>query len=87
VLEGITGFAFPRAAELCTRYCTQITCRREQQRSIAVSIIPHDDADPQERAKMKEFNETLDEINKEGLAKIFKKARKPSPSTTMLTMI
>ncbi|EHA57501.1 hypothetical protein MGG_10505 [Pyricularia oryzae 70-15] len=46
VLESITGFAFPRAAELCTRYATQITCRREAYESINVTIIPHNESDP-----------------------------------------
>ncbi|KAI1488211.1 P-loop containing nucleoside triphosphate hydrolase protein [Biscogniauxia mediterranea] len=51
VLEGLTGFAFPRDAELCTRYATQITCRREDEESITVSIIPSHDASPTEREK------------------------------------
>ncbi|TLS25400.1 hypothetical protein PpBr36_07771 [Pyricularia pennisetigena] len=55
VLESITGFAFPRAAELCTRYATQITCRREAYESINVTIIPHNELDPAEAAKLKEF--------------------------------
>ncbi|KAI0132578.1 interferon-induced GTP-binding protein Mx1 [Xylariales sp. AK1849] len=74
VLEGITGFAFPRAAELCTRYCTQITCRREEQRSITITILPNEDVDPVERANMQKFHETLNEITHDNLGGIFKKA-------------
>lgn len=61
VLEGITGFAFPRDAELCTRYATQITCRREDYESVTVTIIPNEDADPDVAAKLKGFSRTLPE--------------------------
>ncbi|ORY65220.1 interferon-induced GTP-binding protein Mx2 [Pseudomassariella vexata] len=74
VLEGITGFAFPRDAGLCTRYATQITCRREDQQSVIVSIIPHEDSDPDERVMIKEFHKTLDELTDASLANIFKQA-------------
>ncbi|KAK8038602.1 hypothetical protein PG993_007013 [Apiospora rasikravindrae] len=40
VLESVTGFSFPRAAGLCTRYATQITCRRAAEKRIFISIIP-----------------------------------------------
>ncbi|KAF4916723.1 Interferon-induced GTP-binding protein Mx [Colletotrichum fructicola] len=40
VLESVTGFAFPRAPELCTRYATQITCRRDDFENVVISIIP-----------------------------------------------
>ena len=72
VLEGLTGFAFPRAAELCTRYATQITCRREKEESITVSIIPHPDANPHEQERVKRFYRTLKEITPDNLAQIFK---------------
>ncbi|KAJ3568228.1 hypothetical protein NPX13_g6495 [Xylaria arbuscula] len=63
VLENLTGFAFPRAAELCTRYATQITCRREQIEIITVSIIPNQDASPDEQARIKKFQRTLNELD------------------------
>lgn len=76
VLEGITGFAFPRAAELCTRYCTQITCRRELESRVHVSIIPHNDAAAMERDTMRNFHETLTEISNKTLTAIFTKVSK-----------
>ena len=44
VLEGLTGFAFPRNSGLCTRFCTQIIFRRSPVNQISVSIIAHEDA-------------------------------------------
>ncbi|KAL8308574.1 hypothetical protein RB593_006750 [Gaeumannomyces tritici] len=61
VLEGITGFAFPRDAELCTRYATQITCRREDYESVTITIIPREDADPDLANKLKSFSRSLPE--------------------------
>ncbi|KAL8377725.1 hypothetical protein RB595_008424 [Gaeumannomyces hyphopodioides] len=87
VLEGITGFAFPRDAELCTRYATQITCRREDYESATVTIIPHEDADPDLATKLKSFSRVLPEaaqMNNKMLGDIFKDVNKelgimPSP--------
>ncbi|CAJ2513571.1 Uu.00g016900.m01.CDS01 [Anthostomella pinea] len=74
VLEGLTGFAFPRDAELCTRYATQITCRREVEESITVSIMPNLDAPPQEQQRVKAFQRTLTEMSPGNLANLFKEA-------------
>ncbi|KAI1386313.1 P-loop containing nucleoside triphosphate hydrolase protein [Hypoxylon trugodes] len=74
VLEGLTGFAFPRDAELCTRYATQITCRRENEESIDVSIIPYPDAAPIEQERVRKFHRTLKEMAPESLAQVFKEA-------------
>ncbi|KAI2637027.1 P-loop containing nucleoside triphosphate hydrolase protein [Hypomontagnella submonticulosa] len=74
VLEGLTGFGFPRDAELCTRYATQITCRRENEQSIDVSIIPHADAAAYEQERVKKFHRTLKEMTPESLAEVFKEA-------------
>ncbi|KAK1980510.1 dynamin family protein [Colletotrichum cereale] len=40
LLESLTGIPFPRGQELCTRYATQITHRREAQQRIDIAIIP-----------------------------------------------
>ncbi|TLS21268.1 uncharacterized protein PpBr36_10533 [Pyricularia pennisetigena] len=75
VLEGITGFAFPRDAELCTRYATQITCRREDFESVVVKIIPHEDATPDEAARLKRFSRqwtTAMEMDNEKLGEVFR---------------
>ncbi|KAF3062278.1 Interferon-induced GTP-binding protein Mx [Daldinia childiae] len=74
VLEGLTGFGFPRDAELCTRYATQITCRRENVESINVSIIPHADSPAFEQERVKRFHRTLKEMSPESLAQLFKEA-------------
>jgi GTPase SAR1 family protein len=41
LLEILTGFSFPQSNSLCTRYATQISCKRTAEESIVVSIIPH----------------------------------------------
>ncbi|KAI0598307.1 P-loop containing nucleoside triphosphate hydrolase protein [Biscogniauxia sp. FL1348] len=74
VLEGLTGFAFPRDAELCTRYATQITCRRENEESITVSIIPSHDASSTERQKVQGFHRTLTKMSPETLDQLFRDA-------------
>ncbi|KAI1775176.1 P-loop containing nucleoside triphosphate hydrolase protein [Hypoxylon cercidicola] len=74
VLEGLTGFGFPRDAELCTRYATQITCRRESEESIDVSIIPHPDAALYEQERVKKFHKKLKGMTPENLAQLFKEA-------------
>ncbi|KAI0154227.1 P-loop containing nucleoside triphosphate hydrolase protein [Xylariaceae sp. FL1272] len=74
VLENLTGFAFPRAAELCTRYATQITCRREDVESITVSIIPNPDAPQDQQDRVKEFHREFTGLDPETLAHVFQGA-------------
>ncbi|KAI1342394.1 P-loop containing nucleoside triphosphate hydrolase protein [Xylariaceae sp. FL0016] len=76
VLEGLTGFAFPRDAELCTRYATQITCRREPEESIHASIIPNQDTHPEEQERLREFSHKLTEMSPESLKILFEEANK-----------
>lgn len=72
VLESLTGFSFPRAAGLCTRYATQITCRREWQRSVTVSIIPHSGADDAAKERLREFSRSMENaVDEAGLVEIF----------------
>ncbi|KAH6651076.1 COG4 transport protein-domain-containing protein [Chaetomium tenue] len=40
LLESLTGIPFPRDVELCTRYATQITQKRDDVSRVEVSIIP-----------------------------------------------
>ncbi|KAK0660869.1 P-loop containing nucleoside triphosphate hydrolase protein [Cercophora samala] len=54
LLETVTGIPFPRGQELCTRYATQITHRRDHDSFISVSIIPG----PRASAKHKEAVES-----------------------------
>ncbi|GAP82619.2 putative interferon-induced GTP-binding protein Mx2 [Rosellinia necatrix] len=74
VLENLTGFAFPRDAELCTRYATQITCRREVEESISVSIMVNPEASSESRARVKDFHRTFTELSPANLTQLFKDA-------------
>lgn len=71
VLESLTGFSFPRAAGLCTRYATQITCRREPQRSVTISIIPRPDADDAAKARLRKFRRSVVAISGAGFVEVF----------------
>lgn len=70
-MESLTGFSFPRATGLCTRYATQITCCRDPLPSVAISIIPRPDADDKLKAKLLAFQRQLTKIDNDELAKIF----------------
>lgn len=74
VLESLTGFYFPRAAGLCTRYATQISCCRDPQRSVVISIIPRPDAGEELKVKLLKFRRQMTEIDNDELAKIFQDA-------------
>ncbi|KAK2054933.1 dynamin family protein [Colletotrichum caudatum] len=77
LLESLTGIPFPRGQELCTRYATQITHRREAQQRIDIAIIPGPHASKDHRRKLesyrrqvqttaqlrKEFPDILEEVN------------------------
>ncbi|KAK3936789.1 P-loop containing nucleoside triphosphate hydrolase protein [Diplogelasinospora grovesii] len=79
LLESLTGIPFPHGQELCTRYATQITHRRDELQRIDVSIIPgpHASEGHAERLKLyrrqvesdeqlyTEFPTILDEVNAE----------------------
>jgi GTPase SAR1 family protein len=76
VLESLTGFSFPRAAGLCTRYATQITCRRELQRSVSITIIPRPNANDVLKQRLKRFRRyvDIDAIDAQDFASIFEEA-------------
>lgn len=59
VLENLTGFAFPRAPGLCTRYATQITCRRDDFVGTDISIIPGPHSSDERIAKLGSFKRSL----------------------------
>lgn len=71
VLESLTGFSFPRAASLCTRYATQITCCRDLEESVTVSIIPRPNANETLKSRLLQFHRRVTEIGNHDLAKIF----------------
>lgn len=55
VLEGLTGFPFPRAVNLCTRYATEIICRRDEVKNIFITIRPQAGASADRVTKLQEF--------------------------------
>ncbi|KAF1921163.1 interferon-induced GTP-binding protein Mx2 [Ampelomyces quisqualis] len=70
VLESLTGFSFPQAPGLCTRYATQISCRRDSERSVSVSIIPCPGTDAAVADRQRSFTRTLTDLTNEHLVKI-----------------
>ncbi|GJC81414.1 interferon-induced GTP-binding protein Mx [Colletotrichum liriopes] len=55
LLESLTGIPFPRGQELCTRYATQITHRREAQHRIDIAIIPGPHASKDHKQKLESY--------------------------------
>ncbi|GKU03204.1 dynamin family protein [Fusarium langsethiae] len=72
VLESLTGFHFPRSVTLCTRHATEIICRREETKSIVVSIHAADADSEQARS----FHRTATNLDAEEFAQIFQDAAK-----------
>ncbi|KXH32597.1 interferon-induced GTP-binding protein Mx1 [Colletotrichum nymphaeae SA-01] len=73
VLECVTGLAFPRGPELCTRYATQIACRRDASESVQISIIPSQDSNEDRKERLKKFGFSVKKNDLE-LADVFMKA-------------
>lgn len=59
LLESVTGIPFPRGQELCTRYATQITHRRDPEVQIIISIIPAPQSTEEEKAKLRSYRKEL----------------------------
>lgn len=55
LLESLTGIPFPRGQELCTRYATQITHRREASTRIDVTILPGPRASTDHKLKLNSY--------------------------------
>ncbi|KAF7555796.1 hypothetical protein G7Z17_g1898 [Cylindrodendrum hubeiense] len=70
VLDSLTGFHFPRNVTLCTRHATEIICRREETKSIVVSIQAVD----ADEGKAKKFRREASNLNAPEFAKIFSDA-------------
>ncbi|KAK0368364.1 dynamin family protein [Colletotrichum limetticola] len=56
LLESLTGIPFPRGQELCTRYATQITHRREAQQRIDITIIPGPHASQDHKRRLESYH-------------------------------
>lgn len=72
VLECMTGLAFPRGPELCTRYATQIACRRDASETVRISIVPSQDSNEDRKVRLKKFGFSVKENDLE-LADVFMK--------------
>jgi Dynamin family len=59
LLESLTGIPFPHGQELCTRYATQITHRREDHPRIDISIIPGPHASPADKKQLELYRRQL----------------------------
>jgi GTPase SAR1 family protein len=56
LLENLTGIPFPRNLELCTRYATQITSRRDRDAKVDVSIISGPNASDQHKGQLRKYH-------------------------------
>ncbi|KAH7263114.1 P-loop containing nucleoside triphosphate hydrolase protein [Fusarium tricinctum] len=72
VLESLTGFHFPRNVSLCTRHATEIICRREETKSIVISIHAVD-ADKDEA---RSFRRNVENLDAKEFGQIFQDAAK-----------
>lgn len=64
VLEAITQIPFPRNANLCTRFATEIILRRESRQSITAKIIPDESQPASRRKKLQDMQASFDDITK-----------------------
>lgn len=63
VLEALTEIPFPRNDNLCTRFATEISLRREPTTSLTIRVIP-DSARPQgEQDAIKAFSESITDLD------------------------
>ncbi|KAK8133708.1 hypothetical protein PG984_005720 [Apiospora sp. TS-2023a] len=56
LLETLTGIPFERNVELCTRYATQITSRRDPESRVTVTIIPGPDASEDHKNRLSSYS-------------------------------
>jgi len=73
VLQAISGVPFPRKANVCTRFATEVILRRARVVRISVSIVPSEDLPAQDRERILGFQHDLASI--EDFADLFKKAK------------
>jgi hypothetical protein len=74
VLESLTGFSFPQAPGLCTRYATEIACRHEDKEDVAVSIIPRPGADAATEIRLQAFKRTITKLTNADLIEMIEEA-------------
>lgn len=74
VLEAISGVPFPRKANVCTRFATEVILRRARVVRMSVSIVPSEDLPAQDRERIADFKHDLASI--EDFARLFEEAKK-----------
>jgi GTPase SAR1 family protein len=75
VLESLSGFSFPQAPGLCTRYAIQISCRREPEERVTVSIIPREGAvDAATEKRLRAFKRDISKLSNEVFLQIIQDA-------------
>lgn len=60
LLESLTGIPFPRGQELCTRYATQISSRRNEHSYIDITVKPPASLTQEEQWILSSFHKQLD---------------------------
>lgn len=73
VLEAISGIPFPVKGNLCTRFPTELVLRRAVEKSVKVSIVPHNSLGDSEKSGLSGFREGLDAF--EGFPALVEKAQ------------
>ena len=72
LLESLTGFSFPRSVSLCTRFATEIVCRREAATNIIITIHPDAGCTPQHAEKVRQFRRSVDGFTGDAFAEVFR---------------
>ncbi|TRX91704.1 hypothetical protein FHL15_007486 [Xylaria flabelliformis] len=62
VLEALTDIPFPRSDNLCTRFATEISLRREAINKLTIRVIPDDARPVKEQEKIKKFSQSITEF-------------------------
>lgn len=62
LLEAITEIPFPRKANLCTRFATEIILRRESKTTVTVKMVPGRDRTDAEKRKLSAFTKALTDV-------------------------
>jgi GTP-binding protein EngB required for normal cell division len=61
ILDALTEIPFPRDSVRCTRFATQIRLRRSNEVRTVIGIIPDKSRSPEERQRLAEFKQTLED--------------------------
>ncbi|KAK8038410.1 hypothetical protein PG994_015177, partial [Apiospora phragmitis] len=59
VLEALTEIPFPRSDNLCTRFATEISLRRELTEALTVRVIPDNDRSQEDQKRIREFSQSI----------------------------